>query len=152
MHDLEPIRDFRRRTFPPVSSSPVIDPAKLINSSDINTNNVGSYTGLYWYMVCNNIIHHRIIATDSLRTPDTSKPKPTARVCTAPTRCTSVAAEPQAPPLTLRSSRTSISRDTLLLLGEVMLRVLLLELLPRLNGLFTGEVYWYFIKRDRHLT
>ncbi|KAJ5378011.1 uncharacterized protein N7496_005420 [Penicillium cataractarum] len=53
LHDPQSIRDIRRRTLPPVHHSLLVSTeiiAKANITSDINTNNVGSYTGLYWYM------------------------------------------------------------------------------------------------------
>lgn len=54
---------------------------------DINTNNVGSYTGLYWYMVCQ-ILAALFISNAMLtcnRIPDMSRQKTGARASMART-------------------------------------------------------------------
>jgi hypothetical protein len=107
--------------------------------SDINTNNVGSYTGLYWYMVC----HHPSALEGLLltfgRTPDTSKPKHTVRACTARTLCTSAEVELLAPASIHPSSPTLVSLDMLLHLRAATSRVQHLAPVLPSNGLSTGR-------------
>lgn len=83
-------------------------------------------------------LRHRV-STNAPRTPVTSRQNPTEWVCTAHTRCTSVAAALPAPTLTRLSLQTLAFKATSRPVAEALWPEKHRALIPSLNGLFTGS-------------